>query len=133
MNLLRTLLLMLLVCAVPATALGDVLHQGSCPRGLSMDSGAQAVYVGHGEHARHMDHQAAKDATDSGKASANDGCQCGCTCGGIAHCGAGVGVSVASPGAPMLRFVGDSHEQVPESGHALAGHPGDFLRPPSKS
>lgn len=131
MNLLRSLLLMLLVCTVPATALAGVLHQGSCQRGAPATSAPHAAPAMQGEHSMHGHHQMAPDTSDSGPSPNRGSCQCGCTCGGIAHCGAGAAASVGASGPAMPHLGREPGTPMAESGHAMAGHPGDFLRPPS--
>ncbi|MEC9364749.1 MAG: hypothetical protein VYC42_16145 [Pseudomonadota bacterium] len=132
MNLLRSLLL-LLVCAVPATALAGVLHQGTCQRGAPATSAPHVAHAMQGEHSMHAHHQMAQAASDSGQSSGSGSCQCGCTCGGIAHCGAGAAASAGDSGPAVPNLGRESSTPMAESGHAMAGHPHDFLRPPSMS
>ncbi|MDD3765439.1 MAG: hypothetical protein PHP86_19255 [Nevskiales bacterium] len=133
MNLLRSLLLLLLVCAVPTTALAGVLHQGACQRSAPAMSAPHAAHAMQGEQSMRAHHQMAQDTSDSGQSPDSGACQCGCACGGIAHCGAGAAASVGDSGPAVPHPGRESSTPMAESGRAMAGHPDDFLRPPSMS
>lgn len=123
MTLLRILLLTLLACTMPATALAAAIHEGLCGRSAPVTQPDHAMHAG---HTMHLQQQSA----DGQQASA---CQCGCACAGIAHCGASAGVSVADARA-TLSFGGvPPCPSTHRPGHALAGFSFDVLRPPSMS
>ncbi|MFA5940941.1 MAG: hypothetical protein WC809_16420 [Sinimarinibacterium sp.] len=130
----RTLLLMLLVCAVPATALAGVMHRGDCPRASHAIAAGHAGHAMHADPSQHAQHHAAQRASPDDHSRSNaDACQCGCACSGMAHCGAGAGISVGDRGAVPLAAGAALRPTMPRSGQALAGHSRDFLRPPSMS
>lgn len=132
MNVLRLLLLTLLVCAVPSTALANVVHAGACARDAGATAAMPAAHAQPGGHAQ--SHAGHASADVQAQTAAGDVCTCGCACAGVAHCGAG---AVALPGDErldaVLRAAASSLPAAAAPAHARAGHCFDVLRPPSMS
>ena len=122
MKLLRLALVVVLVFAVPGTALAALLNNGHC-------AAHQWVAAPHALHAAHAAH--AKAPTGAGHADAQAAhCACGCACAG-SHCvsGSAVALAIDAVAAPAAIVCSTGFDPLPA--RAAQAHSRTLLRPPS--